>query len=167
MSSRVDRRLLGVLAAATLATASCSGRDAGVPPALAGRRLASLASGVPAAQEITRLHGRPIASSKHLVAAYGDPSTITLYVSRYATDDEARADLLAMSTAMAHGAGPFAPLEFDGSTGGVRFRTRGLGLEHLFFRAGRSVVWLQAPAADFDTAVADLGAFGEDRLAGD
>jgi hypothetical protein len=160
-------RPLALLMSAGLAlTVACTRHDAGVPSALAGRRLASVATGEPAEREIARLHGRPIAAAEHLIATYGDPPTITLYVSRYTSDDAARADLLDMSTAMAGGVGPFAPLEFDGSGGGVRFRTTGLGLAHLFYRAGRAVVWLQAPAADLDPAAADLAAHDEDLLAG-
>lgn len=165
MRTRPVRRLLALLAATGIA-AACTTHEGGVPPALAGRRLASLATGETAAREIARLHGRPVAAAEHVIASYGDPATITLYVSRYPTDDGARTDLLAMSTAMADGAGPFAPIEFDGSGGGVRFRTTGLGLEHLFFRIGRAVVWLQAPAADLEAAAADLDAFDEERLAG-
>jgi hypothetical protein len=154
------------LLAAVGTIAACTSHEGSVPHALAGRRLANLETGEAAEREITRLHGRPVAVAEHLIAGYGDPATITLYVSRYPSEDAARADLLAMSTAMADGVGPFAPIEFDGTAGGVRFRTTGLGLAHLFYRAGRAVVWLQAPAADLDAAAADLDAFGVEPLSG-
>jgi hypothetical protein len=167
MNHRLIVPLIASLCAAVAVTTACTGRDAGVPPALAGQRLANLASGEPAAREIARLHGRQIGALEHVVASYGDPSIITLYLSRYPTEDDARSDLLAMSTAMADGAGPFEPIVFDDSAGGVRFRTRGLGLDHLFYRAGRAVVWLQAPPDSFEPAVEDLDRFDRSLLSGD
>ncbi len=165
MTTRPVRPTLA-LVVATVIVAGCTAHEGGMPSALAGRRLAGLVTGDAAEREITRLHGRPVAAAEHLIASYGDPATITLYVSRYPTVDAARTDLLAMSTAMADGAGPFAPIEFDDSGGSVRFRTTGLGLEHLFYRIGRAVVWLQAPAADIDPAAVDLDAFDQEWLAG-
>ena len=158
------RRLAYVVVAVALV--ACGRAQMSFPPALADRSLVEVARGEEAREEVARLHGRDIAvDATHLIGRYGDGPTM-LYATVYESEDRAREDMLRMTTAMERmRGGPFAPLEFRSGAGEVRFTTSGTGLEHLIFRRGPVLLWLQAEpeiaeAAFADLVDADLGGIG-------
>ncbi len=152
-------------ALALLVVAACGTPDHGLPRALAGLGLARVASGEEARNEVESMHRIALDEAQHLIATYGDAgAAVTLYASRYPDADAARADLMKMAMRLAEGGPVFDPLEIADMGGSPRFRTRGLGLEHLFFRRGSLLLWLQAPPDRFDAARNDLEAADLERV---
>lgn len=159
------KRMVVVTVLAVAALAGCGQRHHGLPASLGGLALSRVTAGEEARSEIEAMHREPLPGAEHLIAAYGDAgAAVTLYASRYPDPDGARQDLMRMAMRLAEGTEVFEPLEIGDMGGSTRFCTRGLGLDHLFFRHGSLLLWLQAPAQRFDAARTDLEAADLDRV---
>ena len=157
-------RFLTVFAAALLVV-SCGQRDHGLPLALGGLPLARIVDGNEAKEAVEALHGKPLPAVFHLIATYGDVGeATTLYVSRYTSSEAARSDLMRMAMKLAKGNAVFTPVQIGEMGSAARFRTSGLGLEHLFFRHDSLLLWLQSPPSHTASVQADLEAADLDRL---
>jgi hypothetical protein len=166
MASRLDRisQLATVLVAA-LCIVSCGQRDHGLPLVLGGLPLTRVVDGDEARKAVDALHGVPVPAVSHAIATYGDVGdATTLYVSRFPDPEAARRDLMRMAMKLANGNAVFTPVEVGEMGSAARFRTLGLGLEHLFFRRGSLVLWLQSPPDHAASVQADLEAADLDRL---
>lgn len=144
-----------------LAVAGGCGPGGGkLPAALGGLALGDVVRGDEARAVLERMHGVPLPGAEHLIAEFGEAGErITLYVSVYPEEEGARADLRRMAARLVAGTPVFSPLEVERMGPGARFRTEGLGFRHLFYRQGRTLVWLQAPPGRAAAAEADLLAF--------
>ncbi len=157
-------RFLTVFAAALLVV-SCGQRDNGLPLVLGGLPLTRVVDGDEARKAVEALHGVPLPAVSHAIATYGDVGdATTLYVTRYPDPEAARRDLMRMAMKLAKGNAVFTPVEVGEMGSTARFRTSGLGLEHLFFRHDSLLLWLQSPAIHAASVQADLEAVDLDRL---
>ena len=119
--------------------------------------LETVVEGDAARQLVRRLHvGAATVPQDTLVAEYGYRGTV-LYLSRFASPEQARGALEAMLAAIRAGRGPFSRPEAvnDGS-----WAMSGLGLAHRLWVRGSRLVWLQAPPDAIEAAVRDLGRYG-------
>jgi hypothetical protein len=149
----VMKRTAAVLCLAVLA--SCAAPES-VPDRLGPQALVAVDTGAAACTPIQSLHPESLNPVECVVADYGDAR---LYLAAYADPDDARRDLLRMAMRLAEGVGGFTPVAFDEGGGGSVFRTTGHGADHLFFRRGRVVAWLQQPTPD-PAVERDLLTFG-------
>ena len=139
----------GFLVLAAVVGALLQGRPAqagevSVPDRLGTLALTARQTGAGAADEITRLHGKALPLASAVVARYGPNAEATLWVAGTSNEEEAAALVVAMRDAIGAADTPFTPLEPIQIDGVAVYPLRGLGQEHIYFRAGRLVLWLAA-----------------------
>jgi hypothetical protein len=154
------KRIAVVLCLVVLA--ACSAPST-IPDTLGSHALDRLTTGDEACAAVQALHPNALAPLECIVATYADA---TLYVAAYPDADGARQDLLRMAMRLADGVAGFTPVTFDEGPAGSVFRTTGHGADHLFFRRGRAVVWLEQPTPDAG-AERDLVDYGFPAFTGD
>jgi len=152
--------VLAVIAAAFLAntgtptTGHSTAGDLRPPALLAGVPLTVSMQGPAALQEVARLHRRRIDAADAVVAHYGQDMVLWVTTSRRALG--ATALLWRMNRRMATGTDVFAAPQAREIHGRTVFSTTGLGARHIYYQSGRNVLWLQAPEALAEPALADL-----------
>ncbi|HET7010466.1 MAG TPA: hypothetical protein VFI11_06795 [Anaerolineales bacterium] len=113
-----------------------------LPEDLAGLPRLEAKLGEAAADEVRRLHGDSFSYTSAGYARYGSRGEATLWVLEAASDGRAQDLVEAMTSAIAQGDSPFAPLPQESIDGRTVYPLIGMGQEHMYFRAGRLVVWL-------------------------
>lgn len=135
------------LPAAGVLWLACAGAQSAspLPRTLHGLARTEGLSGEDAAQAIARLHGQALAPAESYVGRYeGDGIGATLYLSRFAAQDQAAEQVLAMTERIRDGAsgfGHYRALEI----GGIPVHSvLGQGQIHFFYATGTDVMWVGA-----------------------
>jgi hypothetical protein len=135
-----------------LAAASCAGPKpsaagaAPLPPSIHGLPLVDSASGPAAAKLVDRMHQEAVAPLATWVGTYGGGTMqATLYVSRYQTATEAKAQLAAMAAGIGSGTREYGHHSVTAIAGTPVHSAFGHGQVHYFFARGRDVEWLALP----------------------
>jgi hypothetical protein len=152
------QRAVGCMALLALASA-CAGDRAGspLPDELHGLELIEQQSGEEATNAIAQLHEQDVAPTESYIGRYGTEEIgATIYVSRFASADEAQSQLVSMAEGIGEGAagyGHHRTLEVDGREVHVVF---GRGEVHFFYVDGNDLTWLGAHPMFASLALADL-----------
>lgn len=141
-------RVAALVLVAALAALAIACRSSAAPPAtLAGEPRGRVVTGAEAARIVGHMHGKDVAPQDTVVSEYGAGPALTLFVSRYARADAARAALDAMVTGMRTGRSPFAPPVASPDERGV-WLTTGPGGAHALWVGGKTVYWLLGADAE-------------------
>lgn len=147
----------GARAGAASAATGSEADASPLPAELLGRTLGKSHSGARAAEMLGEMHGRGVAGAESYIGSYGpEGSMIVVYVSRFASGDDAKAQLDAMSTRIGSGSGGFSEHVVD-TVGGVEVHgVQGHGQVHYFYARGSDVTWLAAPVGAARGSLAEL-----------
>jgi hypothetical protein len=145
-----------VFVGALLFIVACGRSEIPAPDRLGGLRLSNVLRGSKAAELINALHRTPISAEEHLVALYQGNGEATLYVSRFATEDEARSLFDSMVQRLADNPSPFGNHRSIKRRGKMLHSVTGLGQLHYTFVHANSVYWLAGDLPVADLAVNDL-----------
>ena len=156
------------MALMSLASA-CSGdrTESPLPEQLHGLELIEQQSGDEAAGAIAQLHEQDVAPTASYIGRYGTEEIgATIYVSRFASPDEAQNQLVAMADGIGDGTAGFGhhrTLEIDGQEVHSVF---GRGEVHYFYADGQDLTWLGAHPMFATLALADLLGVSPDSVPG-
>jgi len=160
------QRTVGCVALLALASA-CAGDRAGspLPEELHGLELIEQQSGEEAARALARLHEQDVAPTASFIGRYGTEEIgATIYVSRFASPEEAQSQLVSMADGIGEGAagyGHHRTLEVDGREVHSVF---GRGEVHFFYVDGSDLTWLGAHPMFANLALADLLGVSPDSI---
>lgn len=131
--------LIGFIAAgATQAHASP------VPSSLKSLPLVEKQTGESASRAIAHLHGKTLPVSNAYVAVYAKgEQSVTVWGSDAATEADAIAQIKAMNTRLAE-SGVFSTSKKLTIEGVTAYQTIGMGMDNIFYRTGKTVVWIAA-----------------------
>ncbi len=133
------------VAVAVALVAACAKQEsaAPLPPELSGMKLVRVTTGQGAAAMIARLHGKDVAPAESHIGYYGGGAMqAVLYVSRFASDEEARSQLAAMSDRIGAGSSGFGHhAQFTIDAREIHL-VLGQGQVHYFFTEGSDLSWL-------------------------
>jgi hypothetical protein len=149
--------LLALLLACTGGSGDGEGTDALLPDRIHGTDLVESLSGEEAAGMIARLHGKGVAPVESEIGFYGAfRPPLTLYVSVFASAEEARDQMSLMVEAIGQGSSGFTDPRSERVEGvDVEFVV-GHGQAHYYFAEGDRLLWLAAPAEIVRPALLDL-----------
>lgn len=128
-----------------LLLAACAGSrmDSPLPDAIHGLDLVSSEMGDDAAATITGLHQQDVGEAESFVGRYeGGGFTATLYVSRFASADDATRQLATMAEAIGSSASGFGHHRSFAVSGTDVHSVFGHGQIHFFYVAGSDLTWL-------------------------
>lgn len=117
------------------------------PQALAGLSLVESKTGEAAEAEVRQMHGQDFVLASAVVARYGMSGEATLWIAQATTEEQATGLVQSMHDRIAAGDSPFTPFVPTVIEGVTVYPLSGLGQEHMYFQAGRSVIWLAVDAA--------------------
>lgn len=163
--------IIALILAFASGLAGCKTTANELPQNLGGLELSKVLGNEESTKTINRMHGKTLGVTYNTIAYYGGSfSKNILYVSVYENVEKAKTDLMDMAMKMAAGTKVFSPLTYVDMGGDVHFQTRGMGLEHYFYRVGEILIWWQvepdkAKATYQDLLEFDFTAF-KTRIAG-
>lgn len=159
-------RALG--AAALLAvTGACAGDrpESPLPETLHGLELIEQQTGDEAAAVLTRLHDQDVAPTESFIGRYGTEEIgATIYVSRFASSQEATDQLVAMADGIGEGAAGYGHHRTFEVFGREVHSVFGRGEVHFFYADGNDLTWLGAHPMFATLALADLLGVSPDSI---
>jgi len=149
--------LLGTALAVCAQEPRTHGTAAGLPATIHQLPLVESVGGDTAAGAIDRLHGTAVAPVTSAVGLYGSHGLqATLYLSRYASDEDADAALTAMAARLSEGTPEFGHHETQQIVNTEVHRVFGLRQVHYVFLRERDLLWLAVPLQLARVGLADL-----------
>lgn len=134
-----------------------------IPPSLGGWRLAALVAGDEARAAVEELHGKGLGAGVEAawVATYGPAggggmAAATVWISRAARADDARALFERMTAKISEGGSPFEGLRPIGRDGVEGYALEGMGQRHYYFLVGSDLYWLAVDPAAAETVLSEL-----------
>ncbi len=128
----------------------------GLPEALGGLKLTETISGVKANKLLYRMHGRVTGARNSIIGYYGRDRKNALYISAFASKEQAGAALKKMVANVANPATGFSQLTTEKRGRVIIYRTSGMGLRHFFYIQDNLIIWLQAQPEKAEATLTSL-----------
>jgi hypothetical protein len=161
------RRTAGLMLLALTSACATDRADSPLPEQLHGMDLIEQQSGEEAAGALARLHDQDVAPTASYIGRYGTEEIgATVYVSRFASPEEAASQLVAMANGIGEGAagyGHHRTLDVEGREVHSVF---GRGEVHFFYADGNDLFWMGAHPMFATAALADLLGVSSDAIPG-
>jgi hypothetical protein len=139
---------------------SCSERITPVvpqlPATLGSLELKESVVGVEAKKFLYRMHGALTGSKNCIIGYYSPDKKNALYISAFTDDERAARALKKMLAKIEHSTAGFAPVALDKKDDMHLYRTRGMGLNHVFYRQGNLILWWQVKPEKFEETLTCL-----------
>ena len=114
-----------------------------LPATLGSFELKDTVVGVEAKKYLYRMHGALTGSQNCIIGYYSPDKKNALYISAFTDDKLATRALEKMLAKIDHSNVGFTPVTLDKKEDLILYRTRGMGLNHFFYRQGTLILWLQ------------------------
>lgn len=154
---------VGLTAAVALSLLACTGgEEAGdptipLPEQIHGLQLAESRSGTDAAAQLERMHELDVAPTESVIGFYGPKDMrAVLYVSRFASPEEAGAQLIAMSSGIGSGSSGYGHHQRQDVADYQVHVVFGQGQVHYYWAKNRDLIWLAIPPALARAALAEV-----------
>jgi len=159
---KVNKNIFALIWAGLLIFVSCSTGDNFnyLPQKLGALNLAKVIQDPKATVIINKMHGKKLDDCKNYIAIYGsNHSKNILYVSVYENAEKAETNIKNMAIKMANVSSVFSPLTQTKIGNKVYFETKGMGLEHYFYRTDNILIWWQVELDKAEATLNDLLTF--------
>ena len=114
-----------------------------LPATLGSFELKDTVVGVKAKKFLYRMHGALTGSQNCIIGYYSPDKKNALYISAFTDDERAGRALEKMLAKIEHSKAGFTPVTLDKKADKPLYRTRGMGLNHFFYRQGNLILWWQ------------------------
>ena len=114
-----------------------------LPATLGSLELKDTVIGVPAKKFLYRMHGKLTGSQNCIIGYYSTDKKNALYISAFTDDERAARALEKMLAKIEHSTAGFGPATVEKKEDKLLYRTRGMGLNHFFYRQSTLILWLQ------------------------
>ncbi len=157
------RLLTGLLSALIPLAAACAGSggsaadDSPLPAEIHGLQLREEHAGDEAAAILERMHEQDVAPTQSYIGHYGtDAMGAMIYVSRFASAEEADSQQVAMASGIGRGSGGYGHHQRFRVTGTRVDMVFGFGRIHYFYTQGEHLMWLGTHPSLARAALAEL-----------
>jgi hypothetical protein len=160
--SKWERGLVLVALTAVMGLAACTTNytrddEFTMPMEIQGMTIQGTQTGEEAAKILEGLHRNPVPAQSNVVTTYGmAPRQATIYLSRFAGNQEAKDQVVAMVEGIESGSSGFTSHDTVQYGKTQAHTVTGHGQDHAFFSIKDQVIWISVPAGMGDVALAQI-----------